>query len=94
MILVMMEGHVTEDCWDDLQRAYADAMTHCPDTILLSLLTHDSHDPTVWRVLTVWESQEALETYYESGGTMPSTYAFHQLGIVPVGTPSDVVAYV
>jgi quinol monooxygenase YgiN len=94
MVLVTMEARVPEDHWEALERAYAHAMKHRPEAVLLSLLTHDSHDPSLWRVLTVWENHEALEAHYESGATMPSMYAFHLVGIVPVGTPSEVVAYV
>ena len=93
-MLVTLEAQVPEDQWEALERAYAHAMTHRPDTVLMSLLTHDGHNPTLWRILTVWESREALIAHYESGATMPSMYAFHLVGIEPEGTPSDVVAYV
>jgi quinol monooxygenase YgiN len=93
MVLVTLEAQVPKDQWKALERAYAHAMTHRPDTIVMSLLARDSHDPTLWRILTVWESREALIAHYESGATMPSMYTFHLVGIAPVGSPSDVVAY-
>jgi hypothetical protein len=89
-----MEAHVPEDQWDALERAFGYAMKHRPDALVLSLLAHDSHDTTLWRVLTVWESHDALEAYYGSNTNMPSAYAFHLVSIVPTATLSEVAAYV
>lgn len=93
MVLVTMEAHVPEDQWTGLERAFTHAMSHRPDAIVLSLLVHDSHEATLWRVLTVWESHEALEAYYESRANMPSAYVFHLVSVVPDATMSWVVAY-
>jgi hypothetical protein len=94
MVLVTMEARVPKEQWEALERAYGHAMKHRPDEILLSLLAHDTHDPSMWRISTVWESHEAALAHYEAGAIMPSMYAFHLVGIVPVATLSDVVAYV
>lgn len=93
MLLVTMEAHVAEDQWDTLNRAFVHAMTQRPDAILMSLLTQDSVDPTLWRILTAWESHEALEAYYESHTTMPSTFPFHAVSVVPETTMSRVTTY-
>lgn len=93
-MLVTMEAHVPEDQWKPLERAFGHAMNHRPDEIVLSLLTHDSHDPTLWRILTVWESHAALEAHYRSHDIMPSAYVFHLVSVVPDATLSQVVAYV
>ena len=88
-----MEAHDPEDLWTCLERAFAHAMTHRPDAIVVSLLVHDSHEPTLWRVLSVWESHEALEAYYGSHDNMPSAYVFHLVSVVPDASMSQVVAY-
>jgi len=64
MLLVTMEAHVAADQWDTLNRAFVHAMNQRPKEILMSLLTQDSVDSTLWRILTAWESHEALEAYY------------------------------
>jgi quinol monooxygenase YgiN len=93
MVLVMMEAQVPAELEETLLRAYAHAMKHRPDSVLQSMLTRDTHDPACWRILTVWESHEAMAAYYRSGNTMPSAYAFHLTGIEPVATSSEVIAY-
>ncbi len=93
MVLVTMEAHVPEDQWDVLTRAFDHAMKHRPAEILLGLLVQDNHDLTVWRVMTVWESQETLDEYYEAEGTMPSAHVFHLAGVVPEATVSEVAAF-
>jgi hypothetical protein len=94
MVLVTMEAHVPADRWDDLQRAYTHALKQRPDEILLSLLTQDTFDPTLWRILTAWETHEALEAYYTAHTTMPSMFPFHVVTVVPEATMSRVPAYV
>jgi len=93
MVLVIMEAHVPPEQEETLTRAYAHVMRHRPGGVLQSMLTQDSHDPTLWRILTVWESHEALEAHYRSNTTMPSAFAFHLAGLVPVATSSEVIAY-
>jgi hypothetical protein len=76
--------------------AYDFVMRNRPPGIVKSMLTKDMRDPTTWRIYTIWESQEALEAYYEStvesGVLMPSARVFQLLEIVPVGDGGEVVA--
>ena len=93
MVLVTMEAHVLQEQWDALARAFTHAMEHRPDGVLLSLLTHETHDPTLWRIMTAWESREALDAYYQSNTTLLGAYIFHVIGVVPVASLSEVVRY-
>jgi hypothetical protein len=60
------------------------------------MLARDAHDPTTWRVYTVWENHEALEAHYqsslESGALMPSAHVFHLIGLEPISVASEVIA--
>lgn len=93
MVLITMQAHVPMDQWDVLTRAFDHAMKHRPADVLLGLLVHDNHQPTLWRIMTVWKSQEALDLYYETEGRIPSAHVFHLAGVVPEATVSEVAAF-
>ena len=58
MFVVHMEAHVGEDQWDALIRAYTQSMKHRHAANPMSLLLQDSVEPTLWRVMSAWESRE------------------------------------
>jgi quinol monooxygenase YgiN len=94
--LVTMKAQVPPDMEERLLLAYDFVMRNRPPGIVQSMLTKDTHDSTTWRIYTIWESQEALEAYYEStvesGVLMPSARVFQLVEIVPVGDGGEVVA--
>jgi quinol monooxygenase YgiN len=94
MLLVTLEARVSPEQEKTLTRAYAHAMRRRPAGIVQSFLTQDSVDPTVWRIYTIWKSREALEAHYRSDAPMPSAYAFHLAGLIPVGMTSEIVTVV
>lgn len=96
MDILMLEGHVPEDRWDDLTRAFAYAMKDRPPALLWSFLTQDVFEPTLWRVLTAWESREAARAYaaaHDNGAT-PSTFPFLVVSVTPEGSMGTVLAAV
>jgi hypothetical protein len=58
-----------------------------------SILTQDTHDPALWRIITTWESPEAIDNYYRSNGTMLGAYIIHLTGVVPTATMGEVVSF-
>jgi hypothetical protein len=80
--------------WEAFTRAFTHVMKYRPDGIVQSILTQDSHDLELWRIMTVWESAEALDVHYRSDTCMPGAYVFHLISVVPIATVSDVAAYV
>jgi quinol monooxygenase YgiN len=92
MVLITMEARVAQALEPRLIRAFNHAMNHHPPGVVQSLLTRDAQDPSIWRILTIWESQETLEAHYQSGATMPSAHVFHLAELVPVGASSHIIA--
>ena len=92
MILITMEAQVAPELEPRLIRAFNHAMNNHPPGVVQSLLTRDAQEPTIWRVLTIWESQETLEAHYKSGAIMPSAHVFHLVELEPVGTSSEIIA--
>jgi quinol monooxygenase YgiN len=92
MILITMEAQVGPELEPRLIRAFNHAMNNHPPGVVQSLLTRDAQEPTIWRILTIWESREMLEAHYKSGAIMPSAHVFHLAELVPVGRSSEIIA--
>ncbi len=93
MFVVTMEAQVPPEQEERLTRAFAHVMKHRPDSVVQSMLMRDNLDPTLWRVLTVWDSREAADAYYVSNTNLPGAYVFHLSGLVPTATSSELIAY-
>lgn len=93
MLLLTMEAQVPSEKQDRLRRAYTHVMSHRPQKVLLSLLTQDNFDPSLWRIMTAWESEAAVDAYYASANRMLSAYVFHLIGVVPIAMVSDIVSF-
>jgi hypothetical protein len=65
-----------------------------PDGIVESILAQDQHDPILWRIITIWESQAALDAYSASHARLPDAHVFHLVGVTSVVMVSEVVGYV
>lgn len=96
MQIFTLEGQVPENCWDDLTRAFAYAMKDRPPALLWSFLTQDVLEPTVWRIMTAWESREAAQAYVAAhdNGTTPSTFPFLVVSVTPEASMGTVLAAV
>jgi quinol monooxygenase YgiN len=92
MFLVTMEARVAPELEEQLRRAYDHVMSHRPPGVVQSLLTRDAHDSSIWRILTFWESHDALEAHYKSGALMPSAYVFYLIELTPVTVASEIIA--
>jgi hypothetical protein len=94
MQIFTLEGQVPENCWDDLKRAFAYAMKDRPTALLWSFLTQDALEPTVWRVMTAWESREAAQAYAAAhdDGMTPSTFPFLVVSVTPEASMGTVLA--
>jgi hypothetical protein len=68
MILTVLEAHVDPANQGTLHAAYGDAAhDQLPTGLVRSTLSHATHDSTLWRIETLWESREALEAMRGSG---------------------------
>lgn len=92
MQIFTLEGQVPKIRWDDFKRAYAHAMKNRPPALLWSFLTQDVLEPTLWRVMTAWESREAAQAYAtaQDDGMTPSTFPFLAVSVVPQASQGTV----
>lgn len=85
MILSVLEAHVDPASQGKLHAAYGDAAHDAlPAGLVRSTLSHATHDPTLWRIETLWESREALEAMRSSSGTPRGIMIFRAAGVEPI----------
>jgi quinol monooxygenase YgiN len=92
MFLVTMEARVAPELQERLIRAFDHVKNRRPPGVIQSMLIRDAHDPAIWRVVTIWESHDALEAHYQSGALMPSAYIFQLIEQTPVSVASEIVS--
>ena len=60
MMVTVLEAHVARDRIGDLESAWRDGSRALPPGLVESFLVRDAGDDTVFRIITVWSSREAL----------------------------------
>ena len=91
MVVTMLEARVEEDQADVLVGQFRTAGGSLPPFIIESSLLHDA-DSDVWRIVTVWASQDALDGYRASVETPEGVRMFRAAGAEASLTVFDVEA--
>ena len=91
MVITQLEAKVSPEKSDILKSAFDRSLQHLPSAIEQSYLVQDRTDHDVWRVITIWKSREALQSYRESVETPEGILMFRAAGAEPALTISDVV---
>ncbi len=90
--MTILEARVDPGQWAELELAYGAATDRLDPGIVQTFLLHGLSDPAVWRIATVWQSREALETMRRSGETPRGVLMFRAAGAEPVLSVFDVAA--
>ncbi len=83
MVLTILEATVAEDQWKTLQSIYAERTSEIPKSIVQTFLLQSQYEPTAWRIVTHWRSQEDLDAMRASGETPLAVQIFKQVGATP-----------
>lgn len=67
MVMTVLEAHVSKENWPALEQAFQQGAQYKDAGLVQSFLVHSVKDSDLWRILTVWESREALEKMRSSG---------------------------
>lgn len=93
MIITQLEGRVSPEKSDMLKAAFDKALNQLPSAIEQSYLVQDRTDNDVWRVITIWKSREALQSYRQSVETPEGIVMFREAGTEPALSISEVVRH-
>lgn len=83
-VMTMLEARVARENWGILEQAYRDATARGrPSQLLQSSLTQNVSDPTLWRIVSLWPSREALDAYRRSVENPAGLEIFRAAGVEP-----------
>lgn len=83
MVVTILEGHVEGKNWSDFQREYEEKTVELPPQMIQTFLLQDTADPSLWRILSVWKSREALDEMRNSVETPGGVVMFRNAGAEP-----------
>jgi quinol monooxygenase YgiN len=83
MVITILEAHVEEKKWFDFQSEFKARTAQLPPQMLQTFLLQDTADQTLWRIVSVWESREALDEMRNSGETPTGVLMFRSAGAEP-----------
>ncbi len=83
MVMSVLEAHVAPGQAQALRDSYDARARVLPPDIVESFLVQSATDATLWRILTVWRSREALQRMRQSGETPAGILMFRDAGAEP-----------
>ena len=83
MVITILEAYVEAKNWSDFQNDYKERTVPLPPQMLQTFLLQDTSDQTLWRILSVWKSREALDEMRNSGETPTGVLIFRNAGAEP-----------
>jgi len=94
VVITILESHVEPDMVPALLAAYQNGLSHLPPQMIRTFLAHSAADKTLWRIISVWKSREALEEMRHSRETPEGILMFRAAGAEdPQLSIFDVAAY-
>ena len=92
MVVTQLEGKVGPGQWETLKQAYRkEIQRSLPAYIYQTYLVQDETNRDTWRILTVWQSRQALQDYRASVETPSGVLMFRAAGVEPVLSIYEVV---
>jgi quinol monooxygenase YgiN len=86
MVMTILEASVDRENWQVLEENYASAIKELEPGLVQTYLVQAQQDQNLWRIITVWESQEALTKMRESGQTPRGVIMFRAASAEPTLT--------
>ena len=93
MVITILEAHVAADKSEALERAYKEGIMELEPGILQTFLLYGVADASLWRIVTVWRSREALDAMRQSGQTPRGVLMFRAAEAEPTLSISNVAAH-
>jgi heme-degrading monooxygenase HmoA len=93
MVITILEARVSPEKSAALEQAYQTAIVNLDSGIKQTFLLHSATDSTLWRIVTVWRSREALEEVRQSGQTPRGVLMFRAAEAEPTLSIFDVAAH-
>ncbi len=93
MVITILEAHVEAEKASVLQAEYTKGLGDLPPQMVQTFLLQSAADKTLWQIISVWKSREALEEMRNSGETPAGILMFRAAGAEPKLTIFAVLAF-
>ena len=93
MVVTEVKARVARSRWDDLRRMYREMTAVLERQLVRTYLLQEQDDPELWRIMTVWVDQAALDEYRRSVETPGAFVLFRSVGVEPVRAILDVAEH-
>jgi quinol monooxygenase YgiN len=91
MVMTSLEAHVEPEKQAALKQALQEQTAKKLPGLTEAMLTRSSQDPNMWRLMGIWESREAFESYRRSVDVLAGFQIFRAAGAEPSISMFDVV---
>ncbi|MBI5031959.1 MAG: antibiotic biosynthesis monooxygenase [Chloroflexi bacterium] len=92
MVITVLEAQVASEKATILEASYKQAIEHLDPGITQTFLLRSSKESSLWQIVTVWESREALDVMRQSGETPRGVLIFRAVEAEPTLSVFGVVA--
>ena len=83
MVITILEARVDEKKWSGFEEDFRNRTVELPPQMIRTYLLQDANDLTLWRIISVWKSREALDEMRNSGETPTGVLMFRGAGAEP-----------
>ncbi len=94
MVMTILEGRVAKENWRMLENEFQQAKNMPEPGLEQSYLIHASKEQDLWRILTIWESREALDVMRRSTETPRGVLMFRHAHTEPTLAVFDIVQHI
>jgi hypothetical protein len=83
MVITILEAYVEAARWSALEEDYKHRIARLPPQMVQTFLVQSAADQTLWQILSVWKSREALDEMRNSGEIPEGVVMFRNVGAEP-----------
>jgi quinol monooxygenase YgiN len=92
-VMMILEARVAPENWDVLEQGYRDRVAQgFPAELIEIVLVQAVAEPAVWRIVSIWSSQEALDAYRRSVHPLSGPEMFRAAGADPAVSICRIIA--
>jgi quinol monooxygenase YgiN len=90
MLMTIAEAQVVQEKWATLRQAFAQSQAMRPAALRAGFLIQDNANPTLWRIVGIWESRASFDAYKQSVETPGAMTMFRAAGAEPTVSLFDI----
>jgi len=91
MLMTILEARVLQDNWAALEEAFRQASQYQDAGLVQTFLVHSVREDDLWRIMTIWESREALNAMRATGETPRGVQVFRSANAEPTLSIFEIV---